>query len=57
MAISSDLASILALQGNVNEALKQLEECEKIAAEKFQYLQAALRVNTGSLYIQVCLHT
>ncbi|XP_035709768.1 tetratricopeptide repeat protein 19, mitochondrial isoform X2 [Folsomia candida] len=52
VVIASDLASILALQGNVDGALKQLEECEKIAAEKYQYLRAAIRVNTGSLYLQ-----
>jgi len=53
VAISSDLASIMALEGDLDAALMKLEECEKIAAEKHKYLQAAIRVNTGSLYLQV----
>lgn len=53
MAINSDLASILALQGDIDAALVRYKECEAIAAEKHTYLQPAIRVNTGSLYLQV----
>ncbi|CAL8121782.1 unnamed protein product [Orchesella dallaii] len=52
LAISSDLASILALQGDVDAALEKYKECEVIAAEKHNYLQPAIHVNTGSLYLQ-----
>jgi hypothetical protein len=39
--------------GDIDAALRRLDECDKIAAEKFKHLQAALRVNTGNLHLQV----
>ncbi|ODM96233.1 Tetratricopeptide repeat protein 19, mitochondrial [Orchesella cincta] len=52
LAINSDLASILALQGDVDAALAKYKECEALAAEKHTYLQPAIHVNTGTLYLQ-----
>lgn len=43
----------MAMEGDVDGAIRKLEDCEKKIEEKFQYLKAALRVNEGTLYIQV----
>jgi len=52
VAIASDLATILALEGDIDGAIEKLQECNVIAGEKHKFLQAAIRVNTGSLYMQ-----
>ncbi|CAG7817119.1 unnamed protein product [Allacma fusca] len=52
LAILSDMATTYALLGDVDNALKTVEECAEIAKDKYEALYATLKVNAGNLFLQ-----
>ena len=53
ITVRSDLATIEALTGDIDSALRTFHEVESIAKEKHAELYPNISVNIGNLYMQV----